>query len=722
METFTVHNAATWVLEDEPWNLAAFYYPGIDHFSHGFMNCHPPQMPGVSDEHFARYAEVVNGAYRLHDLMLGRLIGLAGPNTTVILLSDHGFHSDHLRPKRIPAEPVGPAVQHRDHGILVMSGAGLKRDERIYGAGLLDITPTVLTLLGLPVGGDMPGRVLVDAFEETPAISTIPSWEQLDGAGGRHPAGFVAPSYDQSLVMEQFAALGYLNLDEMQGAMGPAACRRENQWSLARSLFNSGQHDRVVDILLPLCHEWPERGDFALVLAEALSRLGLAAEARRLIETLVSADRRAPAAQYLLGIAALEERRYADALDHLRAVGPEYSHHAELNARMGNAYLRLGNIADAERAHTRAIEIDPHLPAAWLGLTRCAIRRRDWNAAEEHALRAIGLEFQKPLAHALLGFARLRLKKTSDADLALRIACRQAPGWVFPRRLRVMLWKSSPGAELEEAVADLEGASTKQADHLVRRLEFASPSRREQLERLRLAYDGRFRPAAADPSPPIDPSPLPPPIDTVVVTGLPRSGTSLMMQMLQAGSAQILTDGQRSADDDNPEGYLEWEPIKNLPSRPEILRQADRKVIKIISPLLPYLPPRHRYTVVFMDRPVDEILRSQERMRERRGQAVTPDLARLRTALTAHRDQIVAKLHRNPNVQLLIVPYPQLVEYPDSWVEKIATLLGERLAHPNRLASVVRPELYRNRAKLNNSSPTTSGALTHGPTRQSSAD
>src|SRR5262249_37349410 len=155
-------------------------------------------------------------------------------------------------------------------------------------------------------------------------------------------------------------------------------------------------------------------------------------------------------------------------------------------------------------------------------LTRCAIRRRDWNAAEESALRAIGLEFQKPLAHALLGLARLRLKKLSDADLALQVACAQAPGWVFPRRLRALLWKASPGPELDTAVSDLEAVGAQHADRLVRRLEFASPARREQLERLRQSYDGRFRPATADPSQPTDASVLPPPIDAIVVTGLPR--------------------------------------------------------------------------------------------------------------------------------------------------------------------------------------------------------
>src|SRR5205085_6000999 len=130
----------------------------IDHFSHTFMPYHPPRMHGVAEQDFELYKDVVNSAYRLHDLLLGRLVQLAGSDTTVILLSDHGFHSDLLRPGYTPMIPSGPTIWHRPLGMLVMRGDAIKRDERIYGASLLDIAPTVLTLFGLPVGQDMEGR------------------------------------------------------------------------------------------------------------------------------------------------------------------------------------------------------------------------------------------------------------------------------------------------------------------------------------------------------------------------------------------------------------------------------------------------------------------------------------------------------------------------------------------------------------------------------------
>ena len=135
----------------------------------------------IKEEEFDLYKDVVKGAYRFHDMMLERLLQLAGPDTTVILCSDHGFESGSQRPRGIPREPAGPAAWHRQYGIFVMAGPGIKRDERIYGASLIDIAPTVLTLFDLPIGEDMDGRPLLEAFEETPKVKTIPSWEEDRG-------------------------------------------------------------------------------------------------------------------------------------------------------------------------------------------------------------------------------------------------------------------------------------------------------------------------------------------------------------------------------------------------------------------------------------------------------------------------------------------------------------------------------------------------------------
>src|SRR5215813_2420595 len=99
-----------------------------------------------------------------------------------------------------------------------------------------------------------------------------------------------------------------------------------------------------------------------------------------------------------------------------------------------------------------------------------------------------------------------------------------------------------------------------------------------------------------------------------IVSGLPRSGTSLMMQMLVAGGLAALSDGERRADTDNPKGYLEWERIKTLPKDPNCIVEAEGKVVKCISQLLLALPMNHEYRIIFMQRPLPEVLASQEEM------------------------------------------------------------------------------------------------------------
>jgi predicted AlkP superfamily phosphohydrolase/phosphomutase len=113
-EAFSTHNAATHLMEADPeWDFMAVYYRAVDEISHQFMPYHAPRMEGIPEADFEMYRDVVNSTYRLHDLFLQRLMQLAGPDTAILLVSDHGFHSDHLRPKFTPRVPAGITVWHR---------------------------------------------------------------------------------------------------------------------------------------------------------------------------------------------------------------------------------------------------------------------------------------------------------------------------------------------------------------------------------------------------------------------------------------------------------------------------------------------------------------------------------------------------------------------------------------------------------------------------------
>jgi hypothetical protein len=183
-----------------------------------------------------------------------------------------------------------------------------------------------------------------------------------------------------------------------------------------------------------------------------------------------------------------------------------------------------------------------------------------------------------------------------------------------------------------------------------------------------------------------------------IVSGLPRSGTSLMMQMLSAGGMPILTDGERSSDADNPRGYCEWEPVKLLPGNPDLIAQAEDKAVKIISQLLFVLPAWHDYRVIFMSRPLSEVLASQSEMLRRRGQSgPAPPEAKVSAAFEHHLIQVKAWLTGRRNIAVAYVEYHDLLREPRRVAETLGDFLSARL-DVEAMARQVDPALYRQRA------------------------
>jgi len=183
-----------------------------------------------------------------------------------------------------------------------------------------------------------------------------------------------------------------------------------------------------------------------------------------------------------------------------------------------------------------------------------------------------------------------------------------------------------------------------------------------------------------------------------VVSGLPRTGTSLMMQMLAAGGMAILTDGERQADADNPRGYFEWERIKLLPQQPDCIAEAEGKVVKIISQLLFALPARREYRVIFMQRPLTEVVASQAEMIRRRGTigAALPPAA-LIAGLGAHLNQINAWLKEKPNISVHRVEHQEVLREPLRFAESIQQFLNCPL-DVVAMSQQVDTSLYRQRS------------------------
>ncbi len=691
-EAFSAHNAAVRLMELDPdWDFFAVYYRTIDEISHQFMHYHPPKMEGIPDEDFEMYKDVVNGAYRLHDLMLQRLLQLAGPETAVMLVSDHGFHSDHLRPKFTPRVPAGITVWHRPQGVFVASGEGFSKDELVFGARLLDITPTVLHYFGLPVGQDMEGRVLEDVFAEKRDVESISSWESSSGmARTRVPLS----ETENRALLDQFVALGYIDEIPEDNSVAIAETNRENDWNMARAFMFAMKYEEALPLLEKCFHAQPFRSDYAQVLANCQLQLKMLEEADATIDQARDHFGRTENADLIKASIAIERENFATALEILETVQGKLPQEIQIQLFLARCYAALRRWDEGLAAVARVLEADPDNPQAYLVKARIEMHQNRSHDAVDSALAAIALQYGNPMGHFMLGASLLQLNKLQEAEKALRNCQQLAPEFIPGLRMLARVYHRlgdySQFTKVENRRSEIVAKFRESHQRELGRLRLQASARkadRDAIDREKQSEIDRKEAEIAS----IEP------LEILVVSGLPRSGTSLMMQMLKAAGIEPMTDGKRTADDDNPEGYWEWEDIKVLPKNPRIIEQTKGKVVKVISALLPSLPRPHRYKIIYMVRPTQQVVDSQLVMLDRQGQKARSEKQHLIEVQESHSRQIRQAISKSDRADLLEVSYPDLVADPQAIIEQLEKFLGSRFQKSPAVVACVKPKLFRNR-------------------------
>ncbi|MFN7995719.1 MAG: alkaline phosphatase family protein [Bryobacteraceae bacterium] len=694
-ECMSIQAAASWLLDNQPWDFCAVYFEAIDHFSHAFMRYHPPRQSWISEQDFELYHHVVSTAYQFHDEMLGSLLSKTGKDATVILLSDHGFHPDHLRTASIPNVPAGPAVEHRDFGILAMSGPGMKKHESLHGASVLDIAPTILSVYGLPYGEDMDGRVLMQAFATPPDLMSVASWEEIPGPDGCHPPHARLDPVAAHAALEQMIALGYIERPDQNRELAVQKTLQELRYNLGEAYQDAGRHIEAREIFNELHNADAAGQRFAFRLFVSCQALGLHAEMQKIVADL---ERRGPCPpnsgiEYLKAQIAVAEKRFDDALRLLEAAVEIRSAGSAILLQRAELYLRLRRREEAEKTYKNILETDPDNMQAHVGLSRVALARGEFGLAADSALDALQRVHHDPLAHFLLGRALKGLKSYERAAEAFRNAISFNPN--FPeahlhlaRLLEKMLGDDVSAREHRTLAHSMRGIpATLPAGRLASR----GGVRTDGHPTLRQCSSGaQFGHLAVRPD------------SLIIVTGLPRSGTSLLMQMLAAGGVQVLTDEVRGPDEDNPRGYFEYEPVKNLLTHSRWLFDVRAKAVKIVAPLLTALPPGLDCHVILCQRDLNEVLDSQEKMLLRRGQPAM-DLRDRRRLLRTEYERVLAeaktKMARRPATLFMDVEYSDMIAIPEDVASKIDRLLGGGLAIA-RMAAAVEPGLHRSRAGI----------------------
>ncbi len=647
-ECASIHSAATYIMDNEDWDFMAVYYDGIDHFGHGFMKYHPPHRPHIPLKDYELYKDVINGACRYHDMMLGTLMDLAGEDTNIILISDHGFHPNANRPTAIPKEPMGPAAEHSPYGIIVMKGEGIKKDEHIFGASLLDITPTILNLYDLPVAEDMDGKVLVQAFEEAPDIKTIKSWENIKGEDGRHPEDFKVEQEDAEEEMKQLIDLGYIQDYGDDAEKAVKGTIRENEYILAQAYLDGQQWEEGIGLLEKLHKGNPEIYRFAARLLYAYLSVNKMKEARKTADTIKEHFPMAGAQMDLQeGILLMHEGKPKAALECFEKVESQVGKVKKLHLRMGHALLNMAEYDKAERAARKELALDPEEVSAHMLLGQIQFKRGEYEGALSSLMDVVGLMYYFPAAHFHIGECLLELKQYEAAIKAYEIVLKMVPEMNQARQRIIHIYTNllhQPG----------------------------------KAAKYRTDFQDNI-------------------IGTInIVSGLPRSGTSLMMQMLEAGGLEIFTDKNREADENNPKGYYEHEGVKSLKKNKQFLADAKGKTVKVIAHLLEHLPSVFRYRIVFMERDMMEIVQSQQRMLVRDEKRVSMETVplKLMDKYKASLDKAYRWMENQPNVEFIKVSYKEVMESPFMQAMLVNDFFDGALT-VEKMARIPDPTLYR---------------------------
>ena len=402
----SVHAVGMHLLQRGDWDCTMVFHDLIDALGHHFMEYAPPRMRHIPLERFNRFSNVMSAAYREQDRMLGEMLRAAGPGTTVMILSDHGFHNGDSRPVMDGAAMSGSrldaeALWHRPLGMLAMAGPGIAAGACPVHPGLLDIAPTAMALLGVGAGQDMPGRVLAESLAG-PAPARVASWDEIAGDAGMHPPDARQDPFEQHAAIQQLVELGYMRAMPEDLRARIEHVRRECEFNRAVTLSTTGRIAEAVPVFESLLAVAPDNVRYALSLADCLHRAGRFEECAAAVQPLLPMDKDDRPLHLTSAIALTFAGRHAEAAavtDSLR------SDDADGCAGIGDLCVMQGRADAAERWYRRALKFDGRHWRSHAGLAQVALMRDRLEACANHCMDAAGIDPRAWTPHYLLGVA-----------------------------------------------------------------------------------------------------------------------------------------------------------------------------------------------------------------------------------------------------------------------------------------------------------------------------
>jgi len=407
----------------------------------------------------------------------------------------------------------------------------------------------------------------------------------------------------------------------------------ERNYNLAVSLVDGGKLDQAIE-LCDQCFEKSGERRFAEIWMNSLLKQGEFGKLAALLDRVEKKYPRDYATYFFRGMLHLSNGREEEALTLFLKLEDKGARSPQLFNRIAEGFLIKGNLKAAQSYFEKVLKLDQDNAGALTGLAQVNLEKGKPELSQSFLDQSLSLRFFQPRAHYLMAQAAVTLNEMDLAQQALKLCLKQAPKH--------------------------QGAKNMYRQH------FLPPQKNVAKE-------------------------------VIIVSGLPRSGTSLMMQILNEAGLQVLSDQVRPEDEYNPKGYWEYEAVKKLGQDSSWLKDHPGKVIKVVSPLLRYLPSDLNYKIIFMDRPLLEVLVSQEVMKGRERTAVMQNFPfQMAADFENEHQRLFNWLDLQPNINYRMVKFYDCLQNPD----QVAKILSEFLERPileNHIKNAADAKLHHNK-------------------------
>jgi tetratricopeptide (TPR) repeat protein len=422
----SIENATKLAMAGGPWDSTFVYFDAIDTMGHLFMQYRSPKMNHVSSRELSWFGGIMDEVYKWHDESLGRLLVVAGDDVNVLIVSDHGFHSDSLRPNmdRLPPERRMELESswHREFGVIIASGKAFVKGAEPGPCSILDVTPTCLTVLGVATAKDMDGRVLREVLAEADSLPMVESWDTVDGRHGLHPDDMRSDAIETSASVKQLMDLGYLAAlpEDIREQMD--LVERESTFNLAVSLMTFRKYDQAIPLFRHLYEQRTDIDRYGICLAQCYLYVGDYASAVSVLTDIRKEDPANIGALLMLCGCYTSTGRLDTAVELARMAENECKDKDDYAFGLAELAFRQKRFEDAAEWATKALGVDQQDPLVHVLWAKLALVQGDFEPCAEHALDALEITNAIPDAHVLLGAALAWLGDVENALISFKTA------------------------------------------------------------------------------------------------------------------------------------------------------------------------------------------------------------------------------------------------------------------------------------------------------------